>query len=119
MELVEETYRLTQAFPRQETYGLTIQMRRSAVSVPANISEGHTRPTRQDFVRFLTIAKGSLRELETYCEVSAMLRYADERQLKRIRSLAEETGKMLRALCAALPHKKTIRPGRRSTTPNT
>ena len=102
MEVVDETYRLTDSFPKEEKYGITAQMRRSAVSIPANIAEGHGRRTTTDYLRFLTIANASLRELETYLEVGEMRKYATTAELKTIRSLAEEVAKMLGGLGKAL-----------------
>ncbi len=65
MDLVEETYRVSARFPKEEIYGLTSQLRRSAVSIPSNIAEGQGRRTKQEFTHYLSIAYGSLRELET------------------------------------------------------
>lgn len=66
-ELVSKTYELTGVFPRQEQFGLTSQMRRSSVNVLSNIAEGYGRGSRQDSVRFLRMARGSLFELEVQC----------------------------------------------------
>lgn len=66
MELAEEVYRITKDFPKEELFGLTSQMRRAATSVPANIAEGWARRGTKEFLQFLNIASGSLRELETY-----------------------------------------------------
>jgi four helix bundle protein len=65
VDLALEVYRLTEAFPKSELYGLTSQMRRAAVSISSNIAEGHARKTRREMQRYVNIAKGSLAELET------------------------------------------------------
>jgi four helix bundle protein len=108
--LVKESYDLTESFPRREMYGMVSQMRRSAVSIPANIAEGHARRTTRDYLRFLRIAMGSLRELETYCEISALLEFATPEQLKRLRMLMDEAGGMLARLCFSLRSRENSRP---------
>ena len=65
MQLVEDVYRLTRALPAEELYGLTSQLRRCAVSIPSNLAEGSARRSPREFAHFLTIALGSLAELET------------------------------------------------------
>ena len=105
MELVDETYNLTEPFPRRELYRLSSQMRRAAVSIPGNIAEGQARNTTKDFLHFLAIARGSLRELDTYFDVSQRRRYASDNDLRKARSLIETVGKLLTALCVALRRK--------------
>lgn len=73
MRLVEMVYRETATFPREETYGLTVQMRRSAVSVPSNIAEGSARNSTKELVQYLGVASGSLAELETRLELAMRL----------------------------------------------
>ena len=107
MLLVNAIYDLTEPFPKREDYGLTAQMRRAAVSIPANIAEGQGRNTTRDFLRFLSIARGSFRERDTYCEVSRMRKYATDAGLQIIDALMDEVGRLHTALCAALrrrPH---------------
>ena len=77
MVLVKMVYTSTQSFPREELYGLTNQMRRAAVSIPSNLAEGAARISKKEFVQFLSIARGSLSELETQLLISADLGYLD------------------------------------------
>lgn len=102
MELVAATYRLTTQLPHHELYGLTSQMRRSAVSIAANIAEGQARRTTKDYLRFLAIANGSLRELETYWDVAVGLEYLTLGQVSESQVKGEEIGKMLAGLAKAL-----------------
>ncbi len=88
IDLVERIYRITDTFPQSEMYGLTNQMRRSAVSIPSNISEGAARSSNKEFVQFLYISLGSLSELETHLTISSKLRYIeDESIFKEIETL--------------------------------
>ena len=73
MRLVEMVYRRTAAFPRKETFGLSAQLRRSAVSVPSNIAEGAARNTSGELLQFLGVANGSLAELQTQLEIAVRL----------------------------------------------
>ena len=75
MEMVTEIYKATRSFPKEELYGLTSQIRRSAVSIPSNIAEGQGRNTKGEFLQFLGIAKGSLCELETQILIAKNLGY--------------------------------------------
>ena len=78
VELVTDLYDLTSAFPPTETYGLTAQIRRAAVSVPSNIAEGAARTTKREFAQFLSIARGSLSEIDTQLEIARRLGYVDD-----------------------------------------
>lgn len=78
LELVKQVYNITKSFPQHEHYGLTNQMRRAAVSIPANIAEGAARNTKKEFIRFLHMAQGSLSEPDTHLEISISLDYAIE-----------------------------------------
>ncbi|MFV0148627.1 four helix bundle protein [Empedobacter falsenii] len=75
MILVEEVYRLTSNFPKEELFGLVSQMRRASISIPSNIAEGAGRKSKKEFIHFLYIALGSLNEIETQLEISKRLNY--------------------------------------------
>ena len=98
MELVEEVYRLVKRLPREETYALSDQMRRAAVSIPSNIAEGHGRNSEREFLRFLSIAQGSRAELDTQIEICIRLKYIDMEQVVTAQNLSNEVGKMLRKM---------------------
>jgi four helix bundle protein len=102
MELTVAIYRLTQAFPREEAFGLISQLRRSAISIPSNIAEGHERMNPREFKHFLLIARGSNCELQTQLEVSAILRFGDPQSLNNAQSLSHEIESMLFALLGRL-----------------
>ena len=102
ISLVEIIYRLTTAFPKEEQYGLTSQMRRAATSVPANIAEGAARSGTRELLHFLSIATGSLSELDTHIEVAKRLglmkQTADvQEQIDRVTALTLALAKSLRA----------------------
>ena len=102
MEIVEETYRLVKQLPNDELYALSGQMRRAAVSIPSNIAEGQTRISTREFVKFLSIARGSTAELETQFLICVRLDYLQQEQIKRVINLCSEVGKMLNALIGKL-----------------
>ena len=81
MGLVKTVYEVTRGFLREEIYGLSQQMRRAAVSVPSNLAEGAARTSRKEFAQFISIAKGSLSELETQLLIAANLQYIDREGL--------------------------------------
>jgi four helix bundle protein len=110
MDLVEETYRVTRCFPRDEVYALTAQMHRSAVSVPCNVAEGHARQSTREFLQFISIALGSLAELETQLLVAVRLGYVDDSGIRSALSMADSTGKMLRSLQKTLRSKLSPSP---------
>jgi four helix bundle protein len=98
MQLAASVYRSTQAFPREELYGLTSQMRRAAVSIPSNIAEGHGRLNKAEFRQFLGIARGSNFELQTQIDIAKSLSMGNEELLNAANALSHEVGKMLYAI---------------------
>jgi four helix bundle protein len=102
MELVTEIYRATRAFPRDEIYSLTNQLRRAAVSVPSNIAEGQARFSRKEFHHFLSQARGSLVEVETQLMIVQNLDYLSPQQTRSLLDKAAELGKVLNGLIAAI-----------------
>ena len=102
MDLVTEVYKLAKMLPKEETYALSDQMRRAAVSIPSNIAEGQARNHIKEFINFLSIAKGSLAELETQLLISVKLNYLPNAQVELVLQLASEVAKMLNALMSKL-----------------
>jgi four helix bundle protein len=102
MDLVEAVYAATKSLPREEIYGLTNQIRRSAVSIPSNIAEGHCRNGRREFVHHLSIALGSLGELETQILIASRLGYLSAETLPELRDLASEMGRIIVGLMHSL-----------------
>jgi four helix bundle protein len=98
MTLTKQVYALTSDFPKTEQYGLTSQIRRSAVSIPSNIAEGSARGSTKEFVRFVNIALGSLAELETQLLIAVELKYLESEPLQFIFKETDILGKMLRKL---------------------
>ncbi len=98
MDLVIEVYELSRSFPSSEAFGLTSQVKRAAVSIPANIAEGHARGTARDYAQFLAVARGSLAECETLLTIACRLRYIDPNRAAHAFSAMNEVGKMLSAL---------------------
>ncbi|WP_164104386.1 four helix bundle protein [Candidatus Laterigemmans baculatus] len=99
-EIALLTYRFTTSFPREEQFGLTSQMRRAAVSVPSNIVEGCGRQTEADFLRFLNIAYGSLREVEYQASLATRLGFATENA--ELQNKLTETSKVLASLIRSI-----------------
>ena len=100
MELVEVIYRVTSSFPSQEQFGLVSQMRRAAISVPSNLAEGAARDGSREFARFLSIARGSLSELDTQYQIAIRLGYTKPDPVQ-VEPLLERTSKLIAGL-----HKK-------------
>jgi four helix bundle protein len=102
MDLVIATYQLAQRFPPEERFGLTSQMQRAVVSIPANIAEGYGRVSGGDYNRFLMIARGSLMEVETHLQIAIRLNYLDQEKFTTIWSQIQEIGRMLHGLIRAV-----------------
>ncbi len=102
MALAETVYRMTKRFPKDELFGLTSQMRRASVSIPANIAEGYGREITGAYIQFLRVSQGSLKELETHALLANRVGILAELDMKMVLSSAEATGKMLRALIRSL-----------------
>ena len=102
MTLAEHCYKFSRGFPREELFGLTAQLRRAAVSVPANIAEGYGRDSKGSYVSFLKIAQGSLKEVETHAILAQRLEFASVDAADRVLAQSEVVGKMLRGLIRTL-----------------
>jgi len=101
MDAVVLVYRLTENFPKEEIYGLTSQMRRSAVSIPSNIAEGRKRGSDVEFKRFLTYAYGSAAELETQIEIALRLRYVNADSIIELVNILDEVLRMLNKMTSS------------------
>jgi four helix bundle protein len=98
MLLAEAAYSVTETLPQEERFGLSSQLRRAAVSIASNIAEGHERRSRADYRRFITIACGSLAEVETQLDLARRLHQPDKTSLQSALGLCDETGRLLRAI---------------------
>jgi four helix bundle protein len=103
--LVKDIYLLTKSFPSDEKFGLVSQMRRAVVSIPSNIAEGQARRTTKDYIRFVSIAEGSLAELETQIIISIELDFCTKNETEKLFGLTVEVRKMLNALRRSLMNK--------------
>ncbi len=102
MDLVETIYRTTAAFPREEIYGLTSQIRRAAISIPSNIAEGNGRNTTRDYVHFLGMAYGSVKEVETQVLIAERLRYINSSDSNRLVQMTTEIARLISGLANSL-----------------
>ncbi|MBQ7454263.1 MAG: four helix bundle protein [Selenomonadaceae bacterium] len=98
MDLTVEIYRLTKNLPKDELYGLTNQLRRAAISIPSNIAEGSARLSTKEYLRFLSIARGSKVEIETQLLLCVKLGYLQQSDMDNALNLCTEVGKMLNAI---------------------
>jgi|UniRef100_Q07NM4 four helix bundle protein len=107
MSLAERVYRLTAKFPKDEIYGMTSQIRRAAVSIAANIAEGHGREHSGSFIQFLRIAQGSLKELETHLLLSSRVELVSTADVEPLLARCDELGKMMRSLIRSIQRRQT------------
>jgi len=108
MKLVELIYSATAEFPRNEEFGLVTQMRRAAISIPSNVAEGNVRKSTKEYYRFLSIALGSVAELETQVEIAGRLGFMPEAEALLISQKCQEVGKMLNGLRRSIYTRRTI-----------
>lgn len=106
MELVGEAYRLTERFPADERYGLVQQVKRAVVSIPANIAEGHGRDHLGDYLRHLSVANGSLMEVETQFRIAVRLGYLRGEEVANLFEEAAQVGRLLAGLTRALKRRR-------------
>ena len=102
MDLAVSIYRTTKAWPKEELYGLTTQLRRAATSVPANIAEGYGRESRASYQQFLRIAQGSLKELETHLLIAQRVGITSNEAVELLMKQSESVGTLLRLLIRKL-----------------
>ncbi|MFT3879465.1 MAG: four helix bundle protein [Gemmatales bacterium] len=106
MALTKACYLLTRSFPKEELFGMTSQIRRAAVSIPANIAEGNGRENTGEYIQFLRIAQGSLKELETHLIISSEVGLSTMQKCRPLLDQTEQVGKMLRSLIRSLQARK-------------
>src|SRR5216117_3472431 len=114
MDLTDFAYEVTKSFPKDERFALTSQMQRCAVSVPSNIAEGHGREHLGEYLHHLSIANGSLMELETQFVIASRRQYIDQAALGQELNLSGDVGRLLAGLVRAL---KAVVPDTRHLTP--
>jgi four helix bundle protein len=102
IDFVVALYETTEKFPKEERFGLTSQLRRAAVSIPANIAEGAGRKSYKEFAHFLSNSQGSASEVETELLIASKLSYLDDSSYQCLRSSLDEIGRMLTGLCQHL-----------------
>jgi len=101
-ELCLQIYKVTKRFPKSENFALALQLRKAGSAVPANIAEGCERTHKKEFLQFLSIARGSLSEVETYLLLAKDLRYIEKEDYESLNNLRGEVGKLLRGLTKSL-----------------
>ena len=106
MDLAEQCYHVTKSFPREEMFGMTSQIRRAASSVPANIAEGQGRFHTKEFIQFLGIARGSLKEVETHLLLSQRVGLSNANDIEPLLALSDEISRMITGLRKALEERQ-------------
>lgn len=106
MQLAKHCYLLTKTFPKEELFSLTSQIRRAAASIPANIAEGNGRENTGEYIQFLRIAQGSLKELETHLILSQQVELCGKQQTQPLLQHTDDLGRMLRALIRSMQRRK-------------
>jgi four helix bundle protein len=107
MSVTEQVYRLTTRFPKDEVYGMTSQMRRAAVSIAANIAEGHGRENSGSFIQFLRVSQGSLKELETHLFLAQRVNLASVQEVEPLLQKCDELGRMMRSLIRSIQRRQS------------
>lgn len=109
IDLVVEIYKISKLLPKEETYGISDQIRRSAVSIPSNIAEGQSRNSIKEFIQFLSIARGSLAELETQLLICIKVNMLSEDNITEAQNIITEIGKMIKGLMNKLNSQLTTK----------
>jgi four helix bundle protein len=107
VDLVVEVYRATEAFPKEEKFGLTSQVRRAAVSIPANIAEGAARASTKEFLNFLSIAQGSASEVATELLIAHRLGYLEDALYRRLLTRLDDISRMILGLSKHLKSRES------------
>ena len=102
MDLVQEIYKATKTFPQEELFCLTSQLRRAGISIPSNIAEGEGRKSKKEFLHHLSIAYGSLREVETQVLIAERLEYLAKDKLDRLMGMCAEVGLLINGLSRSI-----------------
>ncbi|MCT2408025.1 four helix bundle protein [Chryseobacterium antibioticum] len=102
VDFVTEIYTCTKSFPKEELYSLTSQIRRSSISIPSNIAEGHSRRSTLDYLQFLKISRGSCAEMETQLIIARNLNYLNPEEFEKLSGKTSEISKMLNAIITKL-----------------
>ena len=110
IEIVKSVYIISAGFPKEEIYGLSSQIRRSAISIPSNIAGGHGRDSLKEYLRFISIALGSIAELQTQIFIAKELKFIDEVKYNELTDLSEVTGRMLKKLQQTLKSRIPLSP---------